>query len=597
MILHLDSTFRNIKNNPFPSEFEIDFNGQPPLNPDVHDIRGQYVTAEYAQYSFRWVGKETSSLFGIPNDTLPLLVIPLNPLSCLLAVASPTDYFLLKDYFVGMIMLLPGTGQSAVVAMYNGNDFTFTLDQPIFTAPFSTMSYREFVRSEYLSNTSPITVPIQLINPTFTAGNNLVILGSTALIASTPTEFALAKGLNTNLFVENVTQKWSSKIKSIVGTYRNVILESFPSYCSGDVFVVWLERVPFSSDSIVLHISGIQDFILQETGCGYTVGEKLFNSDGTIEFVVELVDPEGRILRLRCLQAGSFLPPGISVWLRRRDSEMYDVKVGILQTGNWFRVESNNLPPLLRGISDRKNPFFLIGILNPLNYQMMYFSVIAYYSPLVYLNITSEEVQILNETYASQTDIPFRFFVIPFFSLFPNINAPIVPYQNATCYEVILSSLSLPNLPVCGFDVLLSDLPYVLVTLINVNTPNNDSYGTLISNNPSSFSANFVCPIANIRSPQIVKFVVVGSRQRTVFKFTPRNSLRFRVTLPNGDLLRYSNTFVPYDVTCNSFSLPLSGCQSINQPLNTNTLDDNAVFVFPLTTSNLISATFVMNPI
>jgi hypothetical protein len=181
---------------------------------------------------------------------------------------------------------------------------------------------------------------------------------------------------------------------------------------------------------------------------------------------------------------------------------MYDVKVGILQTGNWFRVESNNLPPLLRGLSDRKNPFFLIGILNPLNYQMMYFSVIAYYSPLVYLNITSEEVQILNETYASQTDIPFRFFVIPFFSLFPNINAPIVPYQNATCYEVTLSSLSLPNLPVCGFDVLLSDLPYVLVTLINVNTPNNDSYGTLISNNPSSFSANFVCPIANIQNPQ-----------------------------------------------------------------------------------------------
>ena len=598
MILHLDSTFRNIKTFPFPSEYEIEFNGQPPPNAEVRDVRGQYVTAQYAQYSFRWIGNQTSPLYGIPNDSFTLHVIPLSPYSCLLGIADAQVIYLLNDYFVGIVMQNTQNGLSSVIAMYTASDFVFTLDQPIFQAPFSTISYSELARTRAASTN---VVTVTLTNPTFTAGNNLVILGSTSLVASSPTEFALAKGINTSLFVENVTQKWSSKIQSIVGTFRNVILDSFPSYASGDVFIVWLQNTSFQSETVALRVSGIQDFLIQETTGVYSPGDRLFNSDGTIEFEVLRVDPQGNLLELQCLEAGSFQTPGHSVWIKRLNQEAYFVKVGILQTGNWFRAfssSSSEVPLLLRNVEDRKNPLFLIGILNPLNFQMLYFSVIAYYYPLLYLNITAEEVKTINQLYTNST-LPFRFFVIPFFSLFPNINAPIVPYQNATCCQVSIVSISLPNLPVCGFDILLSDLPYVLVSLINVNTPNNDSYGTLVSNNPASFSANFVCPIANIRNPNIVKFVVVGSNQKTVFKFTPRNSLRFRVTLPNGELLKYSTTFIPYDIPCKSspLSLPVSPCSSINQPLNFNTLDDNALVVFPLTSTNLISATFLFTPL
>ena len=598
MILHLDSTFRNIKTFPFPSEYEIEFNGQPPPNAEVRDVRGQYVTAQYAQYSFRWIGNQTSPLYGIPNDSFTLHVIPLSPYSCLLGIADAQVIYLLNDYFVGIVMQNTQNGLSSVIAMYTASDFVFTLDQPIFQAPFSTISYSELARTRAASTN---VVTVTLTNPTFTAGNNLVILGSTSLVASSPTEFALAKGINTSLFVENVTQKWSSKIQSIVGTFRNVILDSFPSYASGDVFIVWLQNTSFQSETVALRVSGIQDFLIQETTGVYSTGDRLFNSDGTIEFEVLRVDPQGNLLELQCLEAGSFQTPGHSVWIKRLNQEAYFVKVGILQTGNWFRAfssSSSEVPLLLRNVEDRKNPLFLIGILNPLNFQMLYFSVIAYYYPLLYLNITAEEVKTINQLYTNST-LPFRFFVIPFFSLFPNINAPIVPYQNATCCQVSIVSISLPNLPVCGFDILLSDLPYVLVSLINVNTPNNDSYGTLVSNNPASFSANFVCPIANIRNPNIVKFVVVGSNQKTVFKFTPRNSLRFRVTLPNGELLKYSTTFIPYDIPCKSspLSLPVSPCSSINQPLNFNTLDDNALVVFPLTSTNLISATFLFTPL
>jgi len=611
MILHLDSTFRNIKNYPFPSEFEIDFNGQPASTLRSRDVRGQYATKQFAQYSFRWVGNETSDLFGIPNDTLTVQVIPLNAVSCLLATpGNPQLYQLLNDYFVGTIMQNTDTGLSAVVAMYSASDFVFTLDQPIFST-YSSVSYTEYIRAAATPTKEHATpnlvfATVQLINPTYTAGNNLVLLGSTTLIASSPTEFALAKGINTALFVENATQRWSSKIKSVVGKYRSVILESFPSYASGDVFIVWLQDLSFSSNEIRLHVGGIQDFVVAEKGPHlYTAGDRLTNCDETIVFEVL----RGHPLELRCLEAGSRQTVGTFVWLKRQDETVYHVKVGVLTTGNWFRILSpaeggDNLPPALRNAEDQKNPFFIIGILHPVNYQMMYFSVVLYAWPLVYLNITSVEAEAINTSYDETDTIPFRFFVIPFVSLFPNINAPIVSYQNATCYQVSIASISLPNLPVCGFDILLSDLPYILVTLTNVNSANNDSYGTLLSNNPASFSANFVCPIANIRNPNIVKFVVVSSNQKTLFKFTPRNSLKFRIALPNGELLRYSTTFVPYEIPCqpcltstSCLSLPLTPCPSINQPLNANTLDDNAMKVYPLTYSNLISATFVFTAV
>jgi len=611
MILHLDSTFRNIQQYPLPSEFELDFNGQPSRDFHVRDVRGEYVTKQFAQYSFRWVGNETSTLYGIPNDTLTVQVIPLNAFSCLLTTPDqPQLYQLLSDYFVGTIMQNLDTGLSSVVAMYSGSDFVFTLDQPIFSS-FSSVSYTEYLRSTDTTNLSFATVSIT--NPTYTAGNNLLILGSTSLIASSPTEFALSKGINTALFVENVTQKWTSKIKSIVGTYRSVILESFPSYKSGDVFIVWLQNLSYTSNEVRLHLGGVQDFFVAESGpFPYSIGDKLYSCDRTIVFEVIQAHP----LQLRCLQAGSQQIIGTYIWVKRPQDTVYHVKIGILQIGHWLAIKTENgsepLPPSLRNVTEEKNPFFLMGILNPTNYQMMYFSVVKYAFPLVYLNITADEAQAINTSYVD-AEIPFRFFVIPFVSFFPSINAPIVPYQNATCFLVSIASVSLPNLPVCGFDVLLSDIPYILVTLVNVNTPNNDSYGTLVSNNPSSFSAQFVCPIANIRNPNLVKFVVVSSNQKTLFKFTPRNSLKFRVTLPNGELLQYNNAFVPYQIPCQTCSsatlptictpcstcltLPLTPCPSINQPLNTNTLDDNAMKVYPLTYSNLISATFTFTPV
>jgi hypothetical protein len=601
MILHLDSTYRNILNYPNPAEFEIDFNGKPPPDASVKDVRGQYACDQYAQYSFGWVGDLTkkSDLYGIPGDTYTVSVIPLSGFMCILDPFDPRAAFfynnkdVFNDYFVGLLMMDPATGQSSMITAYTGADGQFVLENTLFSSPYFRVSVSEMQKSTL--NYYP-TVEVSIVNPSFSLGNNLVILGSTSLMPSSPTEFILAKGLNTDLFVENVTKGWSSKVSKIVGRYRSVLLEAMPSYDSHDIFIVWARPHSAEGTSSPLFVSGVQDFSIQTSGTGYRAGDSLSNEEGSVSFEVSSTDPVGRVLGMRCTRPGSLLYPGDLLRVKKvvTDEDEEGVVVRVLQTGNWFLLSyTGDSPPTSSSLParDENNPLFLVAFLNPSNFQMIYFSVVCYRKPVLYLNITAEEVGVINSLYAGNPDVAFRFFIIPFFSLYPNIIAPIVPYQNPTCYTVSIVSISLPNLPVCGFNVLLSDIPYVIVTLTNTN---NDCYGTLVSNNPNSANANFICPIANIRNPDIVKFVVVGSYQKVVFKFTPKNSLRFRVSLPNGQLLKYSNTFVPYNLSCEKGSGP---CSSINQPLNTDALNNNTLKVFPLLTSNYLSATFLFTPV
>lgn len=582
MIIHLDSTYRCITTYPYPSDFEIDFNGQSLSNRDARDVRGENVTMDYAQYSFQWIGDMTSPLFYRPRDSILVRAIPINAYTCVLV--DTNEHFRLNDYFVGLLLYIPLTHTSATIIQYRESlGFLITVDQPLFEGPYTPMSTMEYLQSD------PETVrflEVMIINPSFSLGNNLVILGSTKLLPTTSREFALAKGLNTNLFVQNVTKGWTSKIKSIVGSFRTVILsESLLPYDSNDIFIVWQKKIEYIRTT-GFFVQGIWQYTIVESIDGLSVHEELVG-ENEVRFKIDRIDHHGRALGLCLVHPGEYFRNNEIVELRRPRQMDHVVRIRVLQTGNGIVFDGC----VAMHENEKDFPGFLIGVLDPTNIQMLYYSVISYYNRIVFVNITPDEALRLNDLYAINKNVPFWIFLIPFFTLYPTITAPIVPYQNAVCYEVSIVSISLPNLPVCGFNILLADIPYVLVTLVNVNTPNNDTYGTMISNNPNSFSANFVCPIANIRNPDIIKFVVVSSNQKTVFKFTPRNSIRFRVTLPNGELLKYSNQTYPYSYSCQENTLT-SGCQSINLPLNINTLDNNAVRVFPLMTSNLISATF-----
>lgn len=582
MILHLDSSFRNVNQYPQPSEFEIDVNGQPPRSPDVFDARCQYFTDDYAQYSFKWIGTTmVEGLSTIENDALPVSIIPIGPDRFIIVTFSEEIRNTQNDYFVGTLFYDSLSRRSSPVVSYRREIFTVTLAFSLFE-DFFPITFTEQARTIRNNNVRDG----YFINPTFSTGKNLLVLGSTKLIPETETEVALAQGLNTDLYVENVTQGWTTKVQSVSGIFRSVILESFPSYHSNDFFAIW--KVPTYTGKVdpPLFAHGILDFEIIHSTCGNKTGTRLETTDQKVRFEVIRVDQCGRVLDLSCLFPGQDFRQGTHISLYQQGcTEPMVVEIRITRTANGFVPAT--FPVNL--LSFQK---YIVAFMDPSTFEILYFGILEVRPPLIYLNMTDETVIRVNEFWSLS---PLRaFFLIPFKTFFPSVNAPLIADQNPVCYRVRITSISLPNLPVCGINILLSDVPYLMVTLSNANGSAVENYGTLISNNPYSSSVNFICPIANIRNPDIVRFVVVNSSQSVVFKFTPRNSLLFRVTLPNGELLRFTNTSIPYMISCLPQQSNSNGCMNLNLPLNEIPNNANAIRVYPYELSNLISATFLM---
>ena len=154
--------------------------------------------------------------------------------------------------------------------------------------------------------------------------------------------------------------------------------------------------------------------------------------------------------------------------------------------------------------------------------------------------------------------------------------------QNLICVEAQLISLVLPNLPICGYNIYLADIPFVFVNLCNSQGQGCEITSTIYSNVPSAITNNFVCPIANIRNPRL-NFVILNCKQKAIFKFSPRDTLRFRVSLPNGEILKYVN---------NKYA-KLFDCPPLDIPLNLNR-KRNEKIIYPYILNNSISAVFEM---
>jgi hypothetical protein len=133
--------------------------------------------------------------------------------------------------------------------------------------------------------------------------------------------------------------------------------------------------------------------------------------------------------------------------------------------------------------------------------------------------------------------------------VYPFLNEGIVPLNFAgtyltqsvmSCYEMTVLSLILPNVPVQSLNSFItSGLPFVLLEIQNVSMPSSYNKNSIISNNPYASNSTFVCPLSDISSPLISKFIKINSAGMVqVIKFTPADNLRIRVLLPNGNLFK-----------------------------------------------------------
>ena len=559
MIIHLDSSFRNMTEYPFNTEYTIDFNTSPPDRLQTDDPRCLYTTYNEILFSFRWIGNGKNPFFSqIARDSLIVDFVPIGPSKCLLPSFN-RNYSVDNDYFVGLLFVDKKTRQATTIVQFESFRQIVYLEDPIFQ--------NDYISSYSVQHDTAVNTRVGWItNPTYWYNKNLIILGSTNLIASSKKQFVLAKGLNTDLYVENVTQNWISKIQSFGGMFRSVLLESFPSYQSNDFWLVWRTpyRVRHDTDTPLL-IQAIRTWVILESSPGLITGDIV--SSGNVVFRV--LDHTKIFLQ----SPGSGYSVGDTVRLVCERDNTLSVLIRVQIVGIALKYTDVIM----------ESSFYLIAFLNQRDNTVLYFSVLWIAQNIIYLDISQADAVLLNETIFIQQGI-FITYWISYQSYLPNIIAPIVPHQNPVCYSVQILSISLPNQPVCGVNTLLSDFPFVFVTLQNQNQACGESIGTLISNQPAATTASFLCPIANIKNPDTVKFVVVKSFQDVIFRFTPQSSLLIRITLPDGQLLRYKttdNSIINFDSSlCNTAS-----------NLNTSVYP-NGKIVYAYDIEDLVSITF-----
>tara|TARA_X000000950_G_scaffold288194_1_gene403816 strand:- start:2387 stop:4168 length:1782 start_codon:yes stop_codon:yes gene_type:complete len=570
MIIQLDSNFRDYKTYPYPTEFEINVNGKPP-NPERlayrDDLRCTNITSQFIRYAYRWIGKSNGTetpLSKIPNDTFVANIIPIGPSSCLVIPNDENEQILrATEYFLGTILYYGGL--SANVIAYTG--FLATLDADIFTEYYGNVLFTDIMSN--VRQTESITDTGYFINISNHQDRTLVLLGAPNFSDTSLLSQFSFPALSVNLFVENVTKDWYSKVKAVDKEGRSLILEDMPSFDADDFFIVWkqpgflkdeTQRPPF--------FLGIKRFTIKSSDPGFKKNDWVQN--GTVLMRVEDVDSEGKIRTLDILHPGQKQKVG-PLTLQRYQRQFVTIEVVDLGSGIIMTSTQNG---------DLLHKRYILAIINMKYNHVLYFTIDERRPTVIYLSIDPMHLKIIDENIA-QYGVVYCYY-ISYETAFPNISLPMVPTQNPICANITLLSISIPNFPVCGTKIFLADFPYILCSFGNSSRSAISTRNTVISNIPAVASANFVIPIANVRNPTLT-FIHLSCRQTVMVKFTPKDTLLFRLMLPDGTPLKFfpklSQTMS--DRVCEITTLPLNSFYSPNSTL-----------VYPFIVQNAVTAVF-----
>ena len=117
-----------------------------------------------------------------------------------------------------------------------------------------------------------------------------------------------------------------------------------------------------------------------------------------------------------------------------------------------------------------------------------------------------------------------------------NMTGTLVTQSQSSCYRMSVISLILPNLTIdMNTGPLTSALPFVYLEISNVSSSNGRNRSVIYSNNPYSTNATFICSVSDVNSPLVTQFIKINSDGAVqTIKFSPIDTLRFRVSLYNG---------------------------------------------------------------
>ena len=132
--------------------------------------------------------------------------------------------------------------------------------------------------------------------------------------------------------------------------------------------------------------------------------------------------------------------------------------------------------------------------------------------------------------------------------LLPYTNDNLVPYnfpesnvgQNQPVnYSMRLQRLILPNQTIKnGIGNIISFYPYVYVEITSTTT-GSGSNNVVYSNNPNARRVTFMAAVDNIPSPTSATYVQLdGDNMEQLIQFKPNDTLKIKITLPNGELFK-----------------------------------------------------------
>lgn len=579
-IVQIDSTFVNKNIYPYDTDFIIPINGTPNYD-GMGDSRCVSYTQDQVVDRFLWVGNSTINVFTdisanaveftffvLDNSTLvanfdttvPPPDVPFVPFDLYLKNVVNKN-----NYFVGCFFYFQG--YCSQITQYNGVMKQMSLLTPF---PFS------------LTTTSNQTGYI--INPSQVTPNNLVVLlESSFTLTQTLQDLLGVKTLNRSQTVWQVRTNTQHLIQTFTPISRDVVLDpGVFDYRSHDLFLICpLQRYLLGSVQGKFWYQGMYEWELLEGGRGYQKGDVVQVSGlSTNAFLTVSSTNQGRITVLEMQSPGDgFL------------STVYNLEAVVPSLGTGGSLRVKRIAPYFKaGNVAQPNRKWMVFFPDfQIHLPLQYFIVLGVVGDVVYLSTDRTTIDTLNDPdafynldnpTAGATLVAF----VPYNNYYPMINLPIVPFHQTVCYRIQIASIALPNLPVCGYNILLATFPYVLVTLMNStsgSTSGGENYGLMISNNPHAVRSTFVCPIANIRNPDYVRFVVVNSNQSIMMKFRPSDALRFTVNLPNGELLKFQNN----EGVCEKstpLTHPYTGMENVNP-----------VYTFHYRRS-LVSVTFTM---
>lgn len=112
--------------------------------------------------------------------------------------------------------------------------------------------------------------------------------------------------------------------------------------------------------------------------------------------------------------------------------------------------------------------------------------------------------------------------------------------QEVVCYQIELVDLILPNKILnCGNGSRIAFYPYIYVEITNISGSSSGMKNCIYSNNPNATRMVFRVPIYDVQNPIASAFVKLdGDGMLQTLKFKPNDNIFFSVRLPNGELFK-----------------------------------------------------------